>query len=80
MYEHRNVNTKEHPGAVYLWTGFIWLRTGAGAESSEHGNDPSGYKEATNLDGCMKEKEKRRMVGRMEQKYEGKHSEEMFLL
>jgi hypothetical protein len=36
-------------------------------------------KEVRTLDGCVKEKEKRRMAGRIEQKYEGRHSEEMFL-
>jgi len=27
---------------VKLWTGFIWIRTGIGDNSCEHGNVPSG--------------------------------------
>jgi uncharacterized membrane protein YebE (DUF533 family) len=66
---------------VDLWTGFIWLRrgTGAGPNLVNIVTILRVTKEARNMDGCVKEKEKRRIEGQIEQKYKGKHSEETFL-
>jgi hypothetical protein len=35
--------------AMFVWTGFIWLRRGTIAGYCEYGNEPSGSKKARNL-------------------------------